>query len=387
MASLQIFTVDAFSHDQRAFTGNPAAVCLIPANLKLDTTVLQNIATEMNLADTAFVQCVLPSEVKVEHNGRTEYQKLSLFNLRWFTPTTEVRLCGHATLAAAHVLFNDFNNPFPELRFQTLSGTIRASRDPQPSADRVALLLPRDMPRPLRGHHQDRGDDSDDDGSKEGADGYFPPEDRPPAYNNDHPSSGLRLAVSRRSSQRPLTPERRSKLQQVIDLVLQSTRQNLPTGSPHTVAVRSVHYSAARGHLIVHLRGGPEALQRLTPLFPPVVLNLGHECKLTMMAFTTVATTRSEKPVGADTELAVCGADCAVRVFCPWVGVYEDTVTGSAYSTLAPYWSHVLGKPELVFIQGGKRFGKVFTLLNPEFDDLVQISGSAVTVLSGRFQL
>jgi PhzF family phenazine biosynthesis protein len=100
---LKLFQVDAFA--SRAFEGNPAAVC--PLEAWLDDAVLQSIADENNLSDTAFF---VPSK-----DG---------FELRWFTPVTEVDLCGHATLATAHVLFEHLDYPEHTLHFQTKSGPL-----------------------------------------------------------------------------------------------------------------------------------------------------------------------------------------------------------------------------------------------------------------------
>ena len=85
---LKIYQIDAFA--DHVFEGNPAAV--IPLENWLPDAVMQNIALENNLSETAFF-------VPVE-NG---------FHIRWFTPAAEVDLCGHATLASAHVLFNHLN--------------------------------------------------------------------------------------------------------------------------------------------------------------------------------------------------------------------------------------------------------------------------------------
>ncbi len=95
---IPIFQVDAFT--SRVFSGNPAAVCILEK--WLDDHLLQCIAAENNLSETAFV---------VPNNG--------YFDLRWFTPTTEVTLCGHATLAAAFVLFNIYQHPEESVHFQT----------------------------------------------------------------------------------------------------------------------------------------------------------------------------------------------------------------------------------------------------------------------------
>lgn len=96
--NIPIFQVDAFT--SRIFSGNPAAVCIL--DNWLDDHVLQCIAAENNLPETAFI---------VENNNAYE--------LRWFTPTTEVTLCGHATLAGAHVLFHILDHPGKTIHFQT----------------------------------------------------------------------------------------------------------------------------------------------------------------------------------------------------------------------------------------------------------------------------
>lgn len=97
------YQVDAFA--TRAFEGNPAAVC--PLKSWLDDDLLQAIAEENNLSETAFF---VPSE-----KG---------FKLRWFTPVKEVDLCGHATLAAAHVIFEALGYDKPVIAFETRSGDL-----------------------------------------------------------------------------------------------------------------------------------------------------------------------------------------------------------------------------------------------------------------------
>lgn len=97
------YQVDAFA--TRAFEGNPAAVC--PLDSWLDDALLQAIAGENNLSETAFF---VPSE-----KG---------YRLRWFTPVKEVDLCGHATLATAHILFEKLGYAQPVIRFETRSGDL-----------------------------------------------------------------------------------------------------------------------------------------------------------------------------------------------------------------------------------------------------------------------
>ena len=115
---LRLLQVDAFT--DRAFAGNPAAVCLLerPA----EATWMQNVAREMNLSETAFL------------SPRAEG-----YDLRWFTPGAEVALCGHATLAAAHVLWTEGLLPLEATaRFHTKSGLLTADR----RGDRIELDFP-----------------------------------------------------------------------------------------------------------------------------------------------------------------------------------------------------------------------------------------------------
>jgi PhzF family phenazine biosynthesis protein len=107
-ARIPVYQVDAFA--SRVFTGNPAAVC--PLEQWLPDEQMQAIAAENNLAETAFF---VP-------NGDG-------YHLRWFTPTVEVDLCGHATLASAFVVFTKLNPPAKSVQFLTKSGKLVVTRD------------------------------------------------------------------------------------------------------------------------------------------------------------------------------------------------------------------------------------------------------------------
>jgi len=111
---LDITTVDSFSN--KPFGGNPAAVCVVPDGIVLSDSEMQLIAAEMNLSETAFLSC----------RSSATLQSGEEFNLRWFTPTCEVPLCGHGTLAAAAVLFKCHSNSNKELVFHTLSEELSA---------------------------------------------------------------------------------------------------------------------------------------------------------------------------------------------------------------------------------------------------------------------
>jgi PhzF family phenazine biosynthesis protein len=108
VAEIPFYQVDAFT--DCAFAGNPAAVCVFDAFPS--DQVLQAIAAENNLAETAFIVSTAPGQ----------------YDLRWFTPTVEVEICGHATLASAHVVFTHLEPEVISIAFETRSGTMTVTR-------------------------------------------------------------------------------------------------------------------------------------------------------------------------------------------------------------------------------------------------------------------
>ena len=122
---LKLWQVDAFA--QKPFEGNPAAV--VPLEAWIADDLMQRIAAENNLAETAFFVKTAPGA----------------YHLRWFTPTTEVELCGHATLASAFVIFNLLDTACREARFQTRSGELIVRR----GAKGDVLTLPASASVPL----------------------------------------------------------------------------------------------------------------------------------------------------------------------------------------------------------------------------------------------
>ena len=124
-SDIKIYQVDAFA--TQAFEGNPAAVC--PLESWLSDELMQSIAAENNLSETAFF---VP-----EGDG---------FQIRWFTPTTEVALCGHATLASAFVLFNILDYAGETIVFESKSGPLPVTRN----GDRLVLNFPSEPPEPCK---------------------------------------------------------------------------------------------------------------------------------------------------------------------------------------------------------------------------------------------
>ena len=136
MHNLPLYQVDAFT--DRLFGGNPAAVVPVPEFLP--DQLMQSIAAENNLSETAFVV--------IRGKGK--------FDIRWFTPTREVRLCGHATLAAAHVLVKSGGKDLEKLRFRTTAaGTITVI--PQQQEGQYRLSFDADRPEKARSSKKVRG--------------------------------------------------------------------------------------------------------------------------------------------------------------------------------------------------------------------------------------
>ncbi|MDR5892086.1 PhzF family phenazine biosynthesis protein [Halomonas mongoliensis] len=232
---LDLYQVDAFA--RRPFEGNPAAVC--PLTEWLEDATLQAIAAENNLSKTAFF-------VR-EGEG---------YRLRWFTPTVEVDLCGHATLASAWVIFHELGEPGDTLRFATRSGELRVGR----TKEGLAMDFPAKRPEPMA--------------------------DPEPVL--------AALGVAQ------------GEIVMTDDIV---------------VAVED------------------EAL--VAALAPDMA-------KLAVLPGRGVAVTAPGREF-----------DFVSRWFGPKVGVEEDPVTGSAHTTLAPYWAGRLGKSRMTARQGGARQGQL----------------------------
>ena len=263
---LPLYQIDAFT--DRTFAGNPAAVCPLAEWLPAET--MQAIAAENNLAETAFF---VP---QAGEGGQYE--------IRWFTPAVEVELCGHATLASAHVLLRHLNFKGEEITFHSKSG-------------------------PLRVRRQENGQLTLD----------FP--SRPP----------LPLAVA-------------------------------PEGLLDGLGATPLQLLA--GPDLVALFNTEAEIRALQP----------NQEQLALVPYRAVIVTA---PGSGD-------IDFVSRFFGPRVGVPEDPVTGSAHTTLIPYWAEKLGKTELRARQVSPRGGDLWCELR---GDRVLISGHAVTYLKGEIEL
>lgn len=267
MLTLPIYQVDAFT--DQLFAGNPAAVCPLTEWLPRDT--MQAIAAENNLAETAFFVPI----------GTTQGAE---FELKWFTPTVEVDLCGHATLATAKVLYDLLGYAKPEIRFHTNSGLLTVTRHD----DWLTLNFPADPPvRVSPSFHAELTE----------ALGIEPTE----VYAG---KTDLLVVVPDQATLVALTPDFRSLGQ---------------------LKVRGVIVTAP----------------------------------------------------GTD-------VDFVSRFFGPASGIDEDPVTGSAHTTLTPFWAERLGKTTLTARQLSRRGGALRLALQGE---RVEISGQAVVYLKGEIQV
>jgi PhzF family phenazine biosynthesis protein len=258
---LTSFQVDAFT--DHVFGGNPAGVC--PLEAWLPDALLQEIAAENNLSETAFC-------VGAEGD----------FELRWFTPTVEVDLCGHATLAAAFVIFHELGLPRESVRFHTRIGELGASKQ----GARIVLDFP-----------------------------AWP---------------------ARRCEQFP------AALAEALGWLPRELFKNRDY-----LAVFSTEEE------ILSLRPDPAVLARLDCL-GLICTAPGNDC------------------------------DFVSRFFAPGAGVPEDPVTGSAHSTLIPYWSERLGKTTLFARQLSRRRGELFCEARGE---RVGIGGHAVLYSRAQIEL
>lgn len=255
----KIYQIDAFT--DKVFSGNPAAVC--PLDRWLSDDLLQKIAMENNLAETAFY-------VKQDN----------IYQIRWFTPKVEVDLCGHATLAAAFVLFNHENHTGNQINFFShRSGQLAVSKQ----GEYLTLNFPTDV------------------------------------YNSIDLTSDLTNGFN-------LKPTEALKGKTDYLLVFETEDQ----------------------------------INKLQPKFEEISKLDGRG---------VIVTAKGNS------------VDFVSRFFAPQAGINEDPVTGSAHTTLTPYWAKKLGKDELTAIQLSERKGY---LKCKYLKDRVEISGKAMLYLIGE---
>ena len=259
---LKIYQIDAFT--DKVFSGNPAAVC--PLDHWLSDDILQKIAMENNLAETAFY---------VKQDGQ--------YQIRWFTPTVEVDLCGHATLATAFVLFNYENHKENCIHFYSpRSGTLTVTKK-----DKLLTL-------------------------------NFPTDIFKQVELSDEVTSSFNI-------------------------------------------IPKLAFKGKTDYLLVF--DNEDEIREIIPAFDKI-------SKLKVRG--VIVTAKGDK------------VDFVSRFFAPQSGINEDPVTGSAHTTLTPFWAKHLGKNELTAIQLSARKGY---LQCNYLKDRVEISGQGKLYLIGEIHL
>ncbi|KAM8876165.1 phenazine biosynthesis-like domain-containing protein isoform 1-T1 [Synchiropus picturatus] len=312
---IPVFTVDAFTN--LPFKGNPAAIC--PLVHELNDELYQKIATEMNLSETAFITRINPSD---------DFMNASRFRLRWFTPTNEVNLCGHATLAAAAVLFQHKKNVNSRLVFETKSGDLSVRQ----LDESFVMDFPLNTPT-----KQDPNNFRDVIKVSQLAIVFFGDAVRIASITHDSVPV-MQAAVGDHPVQDVYLNDRTKKL--LVRLADSCDRTVLTSLRVDPAALLSSERSDTVKGLIVTMKGSPD----LQP-----------------------------------------GYDFYSRYFAPWNGIPEDPVTGSAHTVLGSYWSSALGKKKLLAYQCSSRGGELE--LEIRDDGRIYITGRAVTVLQGTITL
>ena len=257
---LDVYFIDAFA--DKVFTGNPAAVIFTDID---DEKLMQKIASENNLSETAFVNLTKDTN-----------------HIRWFSPLKEVDLCGHATLASGFAYFNFINKDKNEVTFMSASGELSVSKN----NDLYELNFPKD--NLLKIDLEDRVEDS--------------------------------------------------------------------------IGVKPVETYIGDINLIAIL-DSEDAIKELNPDFNKLINLEGQGL---------IVTAQSNE------------YDFVSRYFCPKYGINEDPVTGSAHTSLIPYWSERLKSSELVAKQVSDRGGVLYC---KNQDTRVLISGKAVLYMKGEIKL
>jgi predicted PhzF superfamily epimerase YddE/YHI9 len=300
----RLYQVDAFT--DRPLSGNPAAVC--PLEAWPEDDVLQAVAAENNLSETAFL---VPDG--------------SGYELRWFTPTTEVDLCGHATLAAGYVVLRYAEGTRDSVRFSTASGPLEVRRDGE------ALLMD------------------------------FPSVPAEPCPAPAELAEGL--------GAEPVEVRRARDW-----LAVFRSRTEVARLAPRMEVLEALE---GRG-VIATAPAGEGPGQGAGPAAGPPAGAGGAQGE----------GSSPPGAASGDGAGAPSGGprrpDFVSRFFAPAVGVPEDPVTGSAHCTLAPYWAERLGKDRLLGHQISRRGGEVTCRV---LGDRVELGGRAVLFLEGRARI
>jgi PhzF family phenazine biosynthesis protein len=258
--TLKLYQIDAFA--KNIFEGNPACVC--PLDKWLNSDIMQKIANENNLSETAFF-------VK----GDDE------FHIKWFTPSKEVDMCGHATLASAYVLFDILNYQKDEIIFNSKSGILKVTKDDE----KIKMNFP----------------------------------------------------------------------------IQEIKKCNIPTNLLNAFEIEPIECYKSMDYILVF-----EKEEYIINAKPKLELLKDIDNR------GVIITSKGKK------------YDFVNRFFAPKYGINEDSVTGSAFTQLVPYWNKILNKNVFRTKQVSQRGGEVLCELK---DDKVEISGYAKKYFEGTIEI
>lgn len=346
---LEIAQIDAFT--DRVFGGNPAAVVHL-SQWPSDGT-LQAIAAENNLSETAFLVGRIPDDAPPPPSNAPAH------HLRWFTPTTEIELCGHATLASAAHLFAAADAGCQD--FGACDGDDSLDDDPGDSPDRLNFWT---MSGWL-GVTRTRGV----------LDGTVP---RPDLYTLDFPAD---CPAPLDADSPALSAEAKADVEMGGD----AGRGGTMTADPVVLAGR-IRASIAEAlgidaAAIVELRSGRTMLMAVVEspdLIRPISPDFGAVARIAPHG---IIVTADATGVGDGPD---ADHDVVSRYFAPGIGIDEDPVTGSAHCVLGPYWFAQLGRDRLTAHQASARGGVLHLESN---DERIRISGHAVRYLTGTIRV
>ncbi|KAL9643029.1 hypothetical protein ABK040_010720 [Willaertia magna] len=333
---LNLYTVDSFTKEP--FKGNPAGVCFLPTNFEQliskenEENLFKLIAREMNLSETCFV-----SKINQNVNNQNKQQnEENLFQLRWFTPTNEVHLCGHGTLAVAQLLFENNNllssssiNGSNQFKFLTKSGILIVEKE---NDGKLKMDFPKGDPQLLLNNNLLKNE-----------------------ILNNLLKTGLQLETNNNIAKEILLCKKTKKLFLVVNSL-----QSLLQMEANDLYLKNFNFE--NEELNLNVRGISVVMNKND-------IHLENELNLLQKLIPNEEERNS--------------IDIISRYFSPWNGIHEDPVNGSSHTALGVYFSKVLNKNKLIGFQASNRSGLVFMELK-ENSDRIYLGGYARTMMNAK---
>ncbi|MCO5552011.1 hypothetical protein L7F22_005519 [Adiantum nelumboides] len=334
-AEIDFAQINAFT--DRPFAGNPAAVCYLP--LKRTDDWLQLVAREFNLSETAFLMKRNTRKKRSPVFKKSAEEELAEekavivdeFDLRWFTPKIEVDLCGHATLASAHLLFSSGIAGSDTIIFHTRSGILKAKK--------------------ISGYEKTKVPDKEMENSKDAK-----PDDSEASKIDD-------FEDLKTDNRRPIGVG-------VVELDFPMDSYTKCDDAEAEVL------SSALGEVKLLWAGKTTVGDYLAEV------SCSKEVEQLQPQFSRISNLSGRGVIVTAPAVKSSGSDFVSRFFAPKSGIMEDPVTGSAHCALGPFWAERLGKSSLKAYQASERGGHIEVRVDTN-KGRVYLQGSAVLVMAG----